>query len=117
MLHHAGLEILPADLDRTVEFFTLLGFTEVPDPFPSGFTWLERNGTQIHLMHEDSPTVPPRAHIAIVCPNFDATLARLQEHGFTVERRTPHWNEPRAIATAPGGHRVELMQAPPPSVA
>ena len=77
------------------------------------FTWLESAGTQIHLLHEDNPSVPPRAHVAVVCPHIDATLARLQEHGFSVARRREHWNEPRALATAPGGHRVGLMQAPP----
>jgi catechol 2,3-dioxygenase-like lactoylglutathione lyase family enzyme len=117
MLQHAGIEVSPADLDRTVEFFVLLGFTEVPAPFEGGYTWLESAGTQIHLMHEDAPTVPPRAHVAIVCPHLDATLARLQEHGFEVARKEPRWNEPRALAIAPGGHRVELMKAPPPRAA
>jgi catechol 2,3-dioxygenase-like lactoylglutathione lyase family enzyme len=113
MLQHAGIEVLPADLDRTVEFFAILGFAEVPNPFDGGFTWLESAGTQIHLMHEDHPTVPSRAHLAIVCPQIDAPLARLQEHGFEVERKEERWDEPRALAIAPGGHRVELMKAPP----
>ncbi len=89
MLQHAGIEVSPVDLDRMVEFFAILGFTVVPDPFDGGFTWLERDGTQIHLMHEDFPTVPARAHVAVVTPNFDAALARLQEHGFAVERDSP----------------------------
>jgi catechol 2,3-dioxygenase-like lactoylglutathione lyase family enzyme len=113
MLQHAGIEVAPADLDRTVEFFAILGFSQVADPFDGGFTWLECAGTQIHLMHEDHPTVPPRAHVAVVVPQIDAALARLQEHGFEVERRREHWGEPRALATAPGGHRVELMKSPP----
>jgi len=117
MLQHAGIEVSPADLDRTVEFFAILGFSVVPDPFDGGFTWLECAGTQIHLMHEDDPTVPARAHVAVVVPQFDAALARLQEHGFEVERRREHWAEPRALAIAPGGHRVELMKAPPPRAA
>jgi catechol 2,3-dioxygenase-like lactoylglutathione lyase family enzyme len=117
MLQHAGIEVSPADLDRTVEFFALLGFTKVLDPIEGAFTWLESEGTQIHLLHDPNPTVPPRAHVAIVVPAFDATLARLQEHGFTVERRREYWNQPRALATAPGGHRVELMAAPPPRAA
>jgi catechol 2,3-dioxygenase-like lactoylglutathione lyase family enzyme len=118
MLQHAGIEVSPADLDRTVEFFAILGFTEVPCPIDDGaFTWLEHSGTQIHLLHEPNPTVPTRAHVAVVVPQFDAALARLQEHGFKVERRREYWNEPRALATAPGGHRVELMSAPPPRAA
>ena len=75
MLQHAGIEVRPADLDRTLEFFAILGFTVVPDPFDGGFTWVECAGTQIHLMHEDDPVVPPRAHVAIVCPQIDSALA------------------------------------------
>src|ERR1700761_7256088 len=112
----AGTGLPPADLDRTVEFFAILGFTGVPDPTDGAFTWLECAGTQIHLLHEPDPTVPPRAHVAVVVPQFAAALARLQEHGFEVERRREYWNEPRALATAPGGHRVELMKAPPPRI-
>ena len=82
MLQHAGIEVTPADLDRTVEFFAILGFSQVPDPFDGGFTWLECAGTQIHLMHEDDPIVPPRAHVAVVAivtrhlfPNRDQSEA------------------------------------------
>ncbi|MEX2105425.1 MAG: VOC family protein [Solirubrobacterales bacterium] len=115
MLHHVGIEIRPEDVDRAVELFTLLGFKQV-DPPPSladGFTWLERHGTQIHLMHEEHPAVPPRGHLAVVTPDFDATLARLREQGFEVEPRREHWESPRALVPAPGGHRVELMESPP----
>jgi catechol 2,3-dioxygenase-like lactoylglutathione lyase family enzyme len=115
MLQHVGIELQPTDIDRAVEFFTLLGFEQV-DPPPTladGFTWLERDGTQVHLMHEERPTVPPRGHLAVVTPDFDATLARLREHGFEAEPRRPHWGSLRALAIAPGNHRVELMAAPP----
>ncbi len=115
MLHHVGIEVAAADLDRAVEFFGLLGFVRVEPPpsLAGGFTWLERGGTQIHLMHEPQPTVPPRAHLALVVPDFEATLARLHEHGFETRRGRAHWGAPRAHAVAPGGHRVELMAAPP----
>ena len=61
MLQHVGIELKPADIDRAVEFFVLLGFEQV-DPPPSladDFTWLERDGTQVHLMHEERPTSLP----------------------------------------------------------
>jgi catechol 2,3-dioxygenase-like lactoylglutathione lyase family enzyme len=117
MLQHVGIEIAPADVDRAVEFFTLLGFERVQPPpaLAEGFTWVERDGTQVHLMHEQSPTVPPRAHLAVVVPDFDATVARLHEHGFETRPGREHWGAPRAHATAPGGHAVELMAAPPVS--
>jgi catechol 2,3-dioxygenase-like lactoylglutathione lyase family enzyme len=115
MLHHTGIEIAPADVDRAVEFFTLLGFAQVEPPpaLAEGFTWVERDGTQIHLMHEESPTVPERGHLAVVVPDFDATLASLRASGFEVRPGREHWGSPRAHTIAPGGHRVELMAAPP----
>jgi catechol 2,3-dioxygenase-like lactoylglutathione lyase family enzyme len=115
MLHHVGIELRSADVDRAVEFFVLLGFEQVEPPaaLADGFTWLQREGTQIHLMHEESPSVPPRAHLAVVTPDLDATLARLHEHGFETRPGREHWGAPRAHAIAPGGHRVELMAAPP----
>lgn len=115
MLQHVGIEVAPADVERAVEFFTLLGFhrVEPPPALSAGFTWVEREGTQIHLMHEPSPTVPPRGHLAVVVPDLDAALARLAEHGFETRFGREHWGVPRAHAVAPGGHQVELMAAPP----
>ena len=115
MLHHVGIEIAPTDLARAVEFFELLGFAQVEPPpaLADGFTWLERDGTQVHLLHEDDPAVPPRAHLAVVVPDFEGTLARLRERGFETRPGRQHWGAPRAHAIAPGGHRVELMAAPP----
>ncbi|MFN8215367.1 MAG: hypothetical protein U0R71_02120 [Solirubrobacterales bacterium] len=115
MLHHVGIEVAPADVERTVELFEALGFARLPPPPSLGdaFTWLERDGTQVHLMHEARPAVPPRAHLAVLAAEFEATLARLRAAGFEPEARRAHWGAPRALVTAPGGHRVELIAAPP----
>jgi catechol 2,3-dioxygenase-like lactoylglutathione lyase family enzyme len=114
MLHHAGIEVAPEDIERSVELWQTLGFALVEPPESlAEFTWLEREGTQIHLMPTDEPTVPRRGHVAVVTPDLDATVAELREHGFEVEPRREHWGAPRAVAIAPGGHRIELMAHPP----
>ncbi len=114
MLHHVGIEVAPGDVERSIEFWRALGFELVePPPSLAEFTWLERGGTQIHLMPTDNPTVPPDGHVAIVAADFEAAVAALRERDFEVEPRRQHWGEPRAKATAPGGHVVELMAAPP----
>jgi catechol 2,3-dioxygenase-like lactoylglutathione lyase family enzyme len=114
MLHHIGLEVRPEELPRSVEFWQALGFAQVePPPTLREFTWLEREGTQVHLMPTDSPTVPPRGHTAVVVADFEQALRELGQRGFEAERRREHWGAPRAFAIAPGGHRVELMAFPP----
>jgi catechol 2,3-dioxygenase-like lactoylglutathione lyase family enzyme len=115
MLHHVTLEVRAADLERSVEFWELLGFARVDAPaqLADTFTWLEREGTQIHLMRTEQPTVPEHGHAAVVAPRFEETAAALAEHGFELRPKRRHWGAARAEAIAPGGHRVELMAAPP----
>jgi hypothetical protein len=114
MLQHVGIEVAPADVDRSIELWETLGFARVEPPAAlAEFTWLERGGIQIHLMPSDSPTVPPRGHLAVVAPDFEATCERVAAAGFEVERRSEYWGAPRAKVAAPGGHVVELMAAPP----
>ncbi len=114
MLHHVGIEVAPADIDRSIAFWELLSFERVEPPASlAEFVWLERDGTQIHLMPTDSPTVPAHGHVAVVAPDFEAAVERLMAAGFEVQRRAEHWGAPRAKATAPGGHVVELMAKPP----
>jgi catechol 2,3-dioxygenase-like lactoylglutathione lyase family enzyme len=114
VLHHVGIEVAPAEIEAAVGFFELIGFVRVePPPTLGEYTWLQREGTQVHLMPEGKPTVPSPGHLAVVVDDFDATVARLRERGFAVEPKRRHWGEPRALALAPGGHRVELMAAPP----
>ncbi len=115
MLHHVGIEIELPEVERAVEFWALLGFIEVEPPAAvrGSSTWLENDGTQIHLMYTGSLTVPPRGHTAIVIPSFEETVTRLGERDFEVEPRREHWGSPRAHVIGPGGHRVELMASPP----
>jgi len=115
-LHHVGIEVRPGDVGRSVEFWQALGFAEVTPPATlSEFTWLEREGTQVHLMPTDEPIVPARGHTAIVARDFERDVAALRELGFEAELRREHWGSPRALAIAPSGHRVELMALAPKS--
>ena len=115
MLHHVGIEVTPARIERTVELWQLLGFELVEPPETlREFTWLERGGTQIHLMPTEPPAVPRRGHAAVVVADFERAYATLEQHGFAAERRGEHWGASRAFTYTPDGHRVELMAAPPP---
>ena len=117
MLHHVALEVEPEAIGRAREFWAALGFEEVAPPgsLAERSTWFEREGTQVHLVYVAEPTVPEEGHAAVVVEDFDRAVGRLEDSGFEVERRSEHWGAPRAKATAPGGHLVELMAAPPDS--
>lgn len=117
VLHHVSLEVRPDDVERTVELLGLLGFERVPAPEPIAeyVTWVEREETQIHLIHTPEPTVPPLGHAGVVAPGFDAALGRLREAGIEVEESRELWGEPRAFAILPGGGRIEIMAEPPRS--
>ncbi len=129
MLHHVGIEIRPEEVERAVELFELLGFQRVEPPptLRDGFTWVERGGTQVHLMHAEEPVAPPRGHLAVVVPpgtagpgagdaeraGFDAAVAALRERGFELQPGREHWGSPRALVILEGGQRIELMAFPP----
>ena len=115
MLQHVSLEVPPDQVERMIEFWRLLGFdpAEPPEPIAAFVTWLQRDGTQIHLLHTEQATAPPLGHAAVVVDDFDATVKQLREAGFDVEDARELWGASRAFAIAPAGHRVELMAAPP----
>ena len=114
-LHHVSIEVPNADVERTVEFWELMGFRRLPAPdeIAQYVTWLERGPNQIHLIHTDEAAVPTLGHPAIVAGDFDGTVAALREAGFVVEEAQELWGQPRAFAIGPANHRVELMAAPP----
>jgi catechol 2,3-dioxygenase-like lactoylglutathione lyase family enzyme len=115
VLHHVSLEVAPDDVEATVEFLGLLGFEPIPAPdsIAPFVTWLELGTTQIHLIHTPEPTTPMLGHPAVVAHDFEDTLRRLRDAGFTVEDADELWGEPRGFAIMPSGQRVELMAAPP----
>jgi catechol 2,3-dioxygenase-like lactoylglutathione lyase family enzyme len=115
MLQHVAHETRRADAGAVVAFWALLGFEQVEPPptLLERAVWLQRGGTQIHLLLTDEPVVPPAGHAAVVVEDYEATLGALRAAGHPVEPRAEHWGAPRAFTTDPSGHRVELMSAPP----
>ena len=114
-LQHVSLELARADVPRELEFWTLLGFERVEPPGELGerSAWVQRDGTQIHLLFADEPVVPTQGHSAVVAEDWDAAIARLREAGHDPEERKRHWGAARAFVHTPAGHLVEVMAAAP----
>jgi catechol 2,3-dioxygenase-like lactoylglutathione lyase family enzyme len=116
MLQHVANETRREDVDAVVAFWELLGFTRVEPPpgLRERAVWLQRAGSQIHLLFADDPVVMPRGHVAVVAPDYEAAVARLRDAGFEPRPAREHWGAHRAFVRTPAGHTVEVMAAPPP---
>lgn len=118
MLQHVSLEVPAPEGDASVGFWRLIGFEpiEAPPELAEYVRWVERSGTQIHLILTDpaAATVPQLGHCAVVVDDFDAAIEVLRDAGHEVDEARRLWDARRAFAIAPGGHRVELMESPPP---
>jgi catechol 2,3-dioxygenase-like lactoylglutathione lyase family enzyme len=117
VIQHVALETREDEIDAEVAFWALLAFDRVDAPatLAERSTWLQgAAGTQIHLLHAPDPSAPLQGHVAIVAVDYEATLARLRDAGFDPQPRAAHWGAPRSFVRSPGGHRVEVMAAPPP---
>jgi catechol 2,3-dioxygenase-like lactoylglutathione lyase family enzyme len=116
MLQHASLEVPEALVPECVAFWELLGFTSMAAPPRLGgrFTWVERAGTQIHLIRCEDPSTPAReGHVAVVIDDYDAALAALADAGYRAEAAQEAWDAPRSFVRDPAGHLIEVMARPP----
>jgi catechol 2,3-dioxygenase-like lactoylglutathione lyase family enzyme len=116
MLQHVSVEVRPDQVDACVAFWKELGFEQVDPPESlQQFTWVERAGTQIHLMPFDDPVTTVRGHAAVVVDDYDAVLARLRDLGTETREGSNAWGAPRSFVRDPAGNHIELMSAPPPT--
>ena len=103
MLQHVSIEIPPGEVERAVEFWSLLGFETVESPEPLGgyVTWVERAGTQVHLIHTEAATVPQLGHCAVVVDDFQATFDRVAGAGHEVEEARRLWGRGERLRSRP----------------
>ncbi|HEX6022681.1 MAG TPA: VOC family protein [Solirubrobacter sp.] len=115
MLQHVTLEVRPDEVRPCVAFWELLGFTEMEPPpmLRHRFTWVEREGTQIHLVPVDAPVPAREGHVAVVADDYEATLARLTAAGYALREGSNAWNAARSFVRDPAGHLIEVMSKPP----
>jgi len=115
VIHHVAVETRFEDAEACVAFFALLGFArrEPPETLRDRAVWLAHGDQHVHLLLTDDPDIPPRGHVAVVAPDYEAAVARLTVAGYDVEPRQAHWGSPRAYVRDSAGHVVELMKFPP----
>jgi catechol 2,3-dioxygenase-like lactoylglutathione lyase family enzyme len=115
VIQHVAIEIRREHVDACIRFWALLGFHLVAPPpaLADRAAWVQRDGTQVHLLFAGDPVIPPQGHVAVLVEAYDATLSALREAGAEPQPRSEHWGSPRCFVRCPAGHRVELMAFAP----
>lgn len=116
-----------AEIDRSVAFYTALGFEEkgrlpIRDEAINVFMGLPEDGPEPRLEltynvgHEGGYEVGTGyGHIAITTPDLDETLGRLREQGIDPERPPYTVREGGSrlcFVRDPDGYRIELIERP-----
>jgi lactoylglutathione lyase len=111
-----------ADIDRSVAFYTALGFEElrrmpIREEAINVFMGLPGDGPRLELTYNfgvDSYELGTGyGHIAVTVDDLDATLARLAEQGIEPERPPYTVREGGSrlcFARDPDGYRIELIE-------
>ena len=104
-LHHVS--IVTRDLDRACGFYSdLIGLTRIPRPnFTTPGIWLQAGDLSVHLIlwpqghfRQQSVVDPADTHFALAVEDFDATMTKLQDHGYRLD------------ATAGDPHRLVVLR-------
>ncbi len=105
MLQHVSIEIAPDQAEAAVEFWRLLGFERVDSPEALGgyVTWLERAGTQVHLIHTEEASVPVLGHAAVVVDDFEDALSRVSAAGHDITEARASSGRPAGVHDLAGG--------------
>ena len=110
------------EIDRSVDFYTALGFEErrrmgLPDGATNVFMGMPGDGERLELTYnpgvESYELGTGYGHIAITTDDLDATLAALGEQGIAPEREPYHVGEhgPRiCFVRDPDQYRVEIIE-------
>jgi catechol 2,3-dioxygenase-like lactoylglutathione lyase family enzyme len=89
-----------------------LGMREIQKPpalAARGGAWFESGPVVLHLGVETTFAPAKKAHPAVRCHDFEATLRRLREHGFDPQLDDAIEGVRRAFVHDPFGNRLELI--------
>jgi catechol 2,3-dioxygenase-like lactoylglutathione lyase family enzyme len=100
--------------DRARGFYAgVLAMTEIPKPpelVKRGGCWFESGCVQVHLGVETDFRPAKKAHPALRCADYAATIAKLKASGVPIDEPNDISGVRRAHIHDPFGNRIELVE-------
>ena len=117
-LRHVNVVVAPGRTQAVVPFYELLGLTRVQKPtegVAQSGAWFDfpGGGTQVHVS-ERAGERHPEQHFAVVVPDLDDVVARLQQAGHPWAPKPEIGGARRGMTADPEGNAVELVSAAGP---
>ena len=109
-IHHVS--IMATDLEKADEFYGgLLGLSRIhrPDVASTG-RWFELDGTEFHVIHQETIDPESLRHTAFEVDDLESTLAKIEALGLPTWGDTQVEGWVRRHCRDPFGNGVELMQ-------
>ncbi len=105
---------MPADGEDIARrfFVELIGMTETPKPSElakRGGCWFRSGKVDVHLGVEQDFRPALKAHLALVCENYDALIAKLKLANVPVKEDFEIPGTRRSHIADPFGNRIELI--------
>lgn len=114
-IDHVQLAIPGGMEERARDFYLkVLGFTEIPKPETlagRGGLWLRSGAAVIHLGVDSDFHAARKAHPALICRDYSATIHQLQNAGFHPVPDSSIPGLTRCHVLDPFGNRIELIAA------
>ena len=113
-LDHVQLAMPAGGEDAARTFYCrVLGFAEQPKPdalAARGGVWFASEGVRLHLGVDRDFHAATKAHPALRCSDYEATVERVKAAGYAVvDDPVPFEGRPHCYTADPFGNRIELM--------
>ena len=114
-LHHVNVVVPPGCTGDVVDFYALLGLTQVPKPtegVAQTGAWFDFPGgtQQLHVSERDVQTNADQ-HFAVVVDDLDRLVTALRDDGHPFDRKPDLLGARRGNTADPYGNTVELIEA------
>ena len=118
-LHHVNVVVAPGSTPAVLDFYELLGLTQVDKPaegVAAAGAWFDfpGGGQQLHVSEREGDRHADRhadQHFAMVVDDLDSLITALRDDGHPFTRKPDLLGARRGMTSDPAGNSIELVEA------